>query len=240
MFRTLLSILAPNFLDKLGLLHGLKTDGPIMYLLNVIGSFPYITLARLLISVNAMGEGKTSMSYIILLKLLKSFEIKRYINQIEEKMFYKTAKSIIILRFVLNFGLVLFISHCAASAWLLVQELSSVGWSDNKYTFNNPLNPFSSSNWVDFQIFKCLDVPYFARNGLEDASNLRKYVDSLLWAVTTMSGCTFGDVTPRTTNEVLVCLIIFVVGASVLAKVFGDFASLNYLLSIESTQEKWV
>jgi len=146
MFRTLLSILAPNFLDKLGLLHGLKTDGPIMYLLNVIGSFPYITLARLLISVNAMGEGKTSMSYIILLKLLKSFEIKRYINQIEEKMFYKTAKSIIILRFVLNFGLVLFISHCAASAWLLVQELSSVGWSDNKYTFNNPLNPFSSSN----------------------------------------------------------------------------------------------
>ena len=80
-----------------------------------------------------------------------------------------------------------------------------------------------------------LDIPYFTRNELEDATNSRKYLDSLLWAVSTMTGCTFGDVTARTFLEMLVTLFVFLIGASILAKTFGDFASLNHLLSVEST-----
>lgn len=53
-----------------------------------------------------------------------------------------------------------------------------------------------------------------------------------------MTGCSYGDVTPRSFNEVIVSLVIYVVGACILAKVFGDFASLMYLLSIEKAQER--
>lgn len=72
--------------------------------------------------------------------------------------------------------------------------------------------------------------------GKVDADFGTKYIDSLLWAVTTMTGCSFGDVTPKTVFEVLVSILFFLVGASALAKVFADFASLMYLLSIEKTQ----
>lgn len=70
---------------------------------------------------------------------------------------------------------------------------------------------------------------------MENAANNRKYIDSLLWAVGTMTGCTFGDVVAKTFYEILITLVFFLIGASILAKTFGDFASLNFLLSIEST-----
>lgn len=62
------------------------------------------------------------MSYFLFLKLLRSFEINRYISEIEEKLFYKTAKAIIFLRFLRNFGVIAFTTHFAASAWLLLQK----------------------------------------------------------------------------------------------------------------------
>ena len=81
-----------------------------------------------------------------------------------------------------------------------------------------------------------LDGTYFERAGKEDADFGNKYVDSLLWAVTTMAGCSFGDVTSITYFEMIMSILFFLVGASALAKVFADFASLMYLLSIEKTQ----
>jgi len=60
-----------------------------------------------------------------------------------------------------------------------------------------------------------------------------KYIDSSVWAVSTLTGCSFGDVTPRTVNEILVSLAVFLTGTILLAIVFSDFASLMYLLDIE-------
>ena len=50
-----------------------------------------------------------------------------------------------------------------------------------------------------------------------------------------MTGCSFGDVSPRTFYEMLITLFIHLVGAAFLAKIFADFASLMYLLGIEKT-----
>lgn len=52
-----------------------------------------------------------------------------------------------------------------------------------------------------------------------------------------MGGCSFGDVSPVSFPEIIISLIIFIVGASVLAKVFSDFASLMHLLTINKIQE---
>jgi hypothetical protein len=72
-----------------------------------------------------------------------------------------------------------------------------------------------------------------------EASNYVKYTEALSWAVSTMTGSSYGDVTPRSFPEVCLSLVIYIVGACILAKVFGDFASLMYLLSIEKTQERY-
>jgi hypothetical protein len=53
-----------------------------------------------------------------------------------------------------------------------------------------------------------------------------------------MVGSSFGDITPRTFDEIVVSIVIFLVGASALAKVFADFADLIYLLSIEKTRQR--
>jgi Ion channel. len=71
-----------------------------------------------------------------------------------------------------------------------------------------------------------------------NAPNLEKYADSLIWAVSTMTGCSFGDVTPRTLNEIILSLLTFLIGMIVLAKTFSDFASLKFLLDEEKTQKK--
>jgi hypothetical protein len=73
---------------------------------------------------------------------------------------------------------------------------------------------------------------------LTDASHLEKYADSMVWAVSTLTGCSFGDVTPRTLNEILVSLVTFLLGMILLAKTFSDFASLKQLLDEERTQKK--
>ena len=73
---------------------------------------------------------------------------------------------------------------------------------------------------------------------LENAPLLQKYIDSSVWAVSTLTGCSFGDVTPRTVNEIFVSLIVFLIGMILLAKVFTDFASLMYLLDIEKEHAK--
>ena len=75
---------------------------------------------------------------------------------------------------------------------------------------------------------------------LTNAPNVQKYIDSSVWAVSTLTGCSFGDVTPRTVNEIIVSLLVFLTGMILLAIIFSDFASLMYLLDIEKDHIKYL
>ena len=61
----------------------------------------------------------------------------------------------------------------------------------------------------------------------------QKYIDASVWAASTLNGCSYGDVTPRTVNEIIISLIVFLIGTLLLAKIFSDFSSLMYLLNID-------
>jgi len=63
-------------------------------------------------------------------------------------------------------------------------------------------------------------------------------MDSCLWAVSTLVACSFGDVTPRTLQEVILSLVTLLVGVMLIAMIFSDFASLMYLLDIERSQAR--
>lgn len=64
-------------------------------------------------------------------------------------------------------------------------------------------------------------------------------MDACLWAVGTLAACSFGDVTPRTFEEVLLSLITLLTGVVLLAMIFSDFAKLMYLVDIERAQARY-
>jgi len=68
-----------------------------------------------------------------------------------------------------------------------------------------------------------------------DASLTRKYIDAVFGAVCAMSGNSFGDVTPQTTNERVVAIITMVIGATAYAKIFSDF---EYIVSSLGKEKK--
>lgn len=71
---------------------------------------------------------------------------------------------------------------------------------------------------------------------MKNADNVVRYIDSMSWAVSTLTGCSFGDVSPLTLNEILLSLATFLIGTILLAKIFSDFASLKNLLEAENVQ----
>lgn len=73
---------------------------------------------------------------------------------------------------------------------------------------------------------------------MEEASLYEKYADSSVWAVSTLTGCSFGDVTPSTLEEVITSILIFLIGIILLAKIFTDFASIMHLLDAENVHVK--
>ena len=74
---------------------------------------------------------------------------------------------------------------------------------------------------------------------MEDENLFVKYVDAAMWAVTTLTGCSFGDVTPRTLQEVIISNFVFVIGILLLAKIFSDFASVLHLLNLEDIKARY-
>lgn len=73
---------------------------------------------------------------------------------------------------------------------------------------------------------------------MTDSSLFEKYADASVWAVSTLTGCSFQDVTPRTLEEVITSILIFLIGIMSLAKIFTDFASIMHLLDVENVQVK--
>jgi hypothetical protein len=59
-----------------------------------------------------------------------------------------------------------------------------------------------------------------------------------VWCTSTLIGSSYGDVNPRTFNEILISLVIMVLGAGVLGKIFADFTTLGYLLMVAKITEK--
>ena len=73
---------------------------------------------------------------------------------------------------------------------------------------------------------------------MQDKDLFVKYVDAAVWAVTTLTGCSFGDVTPRTLQEVILSDFVFVIGILLLAKIFSDFASVLHLFNLEEIKTR--
>jgi len=139
-FRIFLRIFSPHAYANLNLLHAGKQDGFWTFVLLFIGSFPVLTLDNIV--GGEYNEDDDVISYLIILKVLRCFEIHRVLTKLEETLFYKKFKTLIFIKFLMNFTYVLLITHISICSWLLIDRTPQIRIS---MPGTNPHNPFKDS-----------------------------------------------------------------------------------------------
>jgi hypothetical protein len=126
--------------------------------------------------------------------------MNRFFYNLERILVFVHFDSLITFKIFYTFLNIVVFTHLGACAWLFV----------------NKLEPASM-------------LGFFVRSNLTDAPLDVQYVKSLSWAVDTMTGSSFGDVTPQQLPEKYAGCIFMVLGATLYSKLFADFESLMML-----------
>ena len=61
-------------------------------------------------------------------------------------------------------------------------------------------------------------------NNVREVSSFEKYIDSVFYTVATMTGLGYGNIVPSTNLEYFVDIFIMIMGSSIYAGFFADFA----------------
>ena len=72
---------------------------------------------------------------------------------------------------------------------------------------------------------------FFERENFSSAGLVEHYIYSVSWAICTMTGNSFGDVSPKTDWEMVVSLVIMVLGVTFYAKTISDLQGLLYFIN---------
>lgn len=73
---------------------------------------------------------------------------------------------------------------------------------------------------------------------MKNETIVTKYIFSASWAVSTMTGNSYGDVTPQTMPEMILSLVMMVLGASFYGKLFADFATIMEIVRADKVEKK--
>lgn len=128
--------------DSLNLQHTEKEDRFRVYSILIVGSFPVLTLFLAMGGYDETSEKTVIFSRLLLIKLLRSFEIKRAIIKLEEILFYKKFKTLVLVKFFKNLMIIVLVAHFFSCCWLFIQ--SSVT-NHALVTDTDPENPFGES-----------------------------------------------------------------------------------------------
>ena len=79
---------------------------------------------------------------------------------------------------------------------------------------------------------------WHSASGMEDASNLEVFMNSVFFVVGSMTGLGYGDMVPLTNWERLVCLGIIITGSTIFADFFGRFAKMIFLSNEKSIENR--
>ena len=144
--RILLRSFLPTIYENFNLHHMGKGDPTFLYIVLFIGSFPFLTLYTAISVPNEASETTSNFARILLIKLLRSYEIPRAIAKVEEILFYKKFKTLVFVKFIKNFMILLFVTHLFTCAWLFVQaSVTNHALVDLRASVNSK-NPFGNGN----------------------------------------------------------------------------------------------
>ena len=228
--RLLLKRFFSKTYDNLKLTHkGLK-DSYLLLVFLLIISFPGVTLCYIITNGDNSGLGISIVSYVMLLKLLRAFEIIRFHATLQEMLFFKEVRWIIFMKLAENLVLIFWIVHVLSCIWMISQN--GYGRKISIFTMPNDLTFF-------LKIYLANDQNQFTKFDLYTASEFTQYVESMMFVISALSGCCFGDVNPMTYTETLLTITFLITGVTAYAKVFSDFNSLMRLFSEEKNLNQY-
>jgi len=143
MLRIIFRLMSKKLFEKIPFFHVNPNDSMFQLIIVLIATVPQQTIYSALEMEGHIDLKNPLYSYLMSVKLLRSHEIVRYIDRLQERLFYKTSKALIFMKFIQNTFMIMLITHFASSAWLFIQKIQpDVAVDDPKYT--NELNPFKS------------------------------------------------------------------------------------------------
>jgi hypothetical protein len=141
--RIAFRVISQRLFKKIPLFHCNPDDGFILLLIILIASVPQHTLYSYLGNFNLININDSLWSYLLAFKLLRSFEIMRYFEKLQEILFYKKTRALILMKLLENTGIIVFITHGACCAWLFIQKTNNVYYTPYPWS-TNPENPFAT------------------------------------------------------------------------------------------------
>lgn len=144
--RILVRSFFPTIYENFNLHHMGKADPTFLYVILLMGSFPIMTLYAAISVPNDPSETTINFARILLIKLLRSYEIPRAIAKVEEILFYKKFKTLVFVKFIKNFMILIFVTHLFTCAWLLVQSSIANHALVDLSASSNLKNPFGNGN----------------------------------------------------------------------------------------------
>jgi len=140
-YRFLIRICFPNQYNDLNLLHVRKKNKIWDFGVLFLSSFPFLTLDISIYGLRSQ-EGKNFITHLIIIKVLRCFEIQTVLSKLEETLFYKKFKTLIFIKFLINFTYVLLITHISICSWLFIDRTNQARIS---MPGTSPHNPFKDS-----------------------------------------------------------------------------------------------
>ena len=150
--------------------------------------------------------------YAFSIKLIKIWDIIQFIQNFEEILLCSSLFDIIYFKLFENILIMAAFTHFSACSWLFVNKI-----------------------WPKSNCKK----GYFLRKNREKLPLIDTYLDSLVWAVSAMTGASYGDVTPNTSQEIVISVMMLVIGASFYGKVFADFEKIIQINKLEKIEKKY-
>lgn len=144
LLRIFLRVFFSSTYRNFGVLHIDKKDGFFTFAVLVISSFPIISL-NIIINGTNPEESDDVFSYLLILKLLRCFEIQRVLSKLEEMLFYKKFKTLVMVKCVMNLLYIILLTHISACLWLFV---SAVPRRNIEIPGDNPHNPYAHSKCI--------------------------------------------------------------------------------------------
>ncbi len=152
LIRILLGLFNKEVLYGLQLYHVRMKDGFIRLFVLFLGTIPQLTIYYLLNAyIEAIDLFDQVYSFLLAIKLLRVYELSRYIDKVQEKLFYRTTKALILIKFLVNISLILLITHAATSAFLFVEKTHPRSHGPQPYS-KNLLNPFREGKFLNSRL----------------------------------------------------------------------------------------